>query len=138
MENKPSIISRFVILGGLILIIFIGYYTFHEIKRTKGIEEEIEAQKQEAERIRNSNKALEEKIAYFETSDYKEKIAKDKFNLKKEGEKVVVIKRSPSSDNLDVDKKDLAETEKFTDENRSKETEEGKNIIKWWNYFFKY
>lgn len=64
--------------------------------------------------------------------------AKDKFNLKKEGEKVVVIKRSPSSDNLDVDKKDLAETEKFTDENRSKETEEGKNIIKWWNYFFKY
>ena len=84
---------------------------------------------QEAEKLRQDNKSLEDKIGYFETQEFQEWEAKKKLNFQKEDESVVVVRPSPSQETNE------SEPEK-KEENGSKE--DMPNYKKWWNYFFKY
>lgn len=107
----------------------IGWVASKEAYRNKKIEQEIEALKQEAEKIRKENGALEEKIAYFETSEFQERVAKEKLNLQKPDEQVVVVKPGVKSE----------ETESTQEIAQIDEMEQKTpNYQKWWNLFFKY
>lgn len=118
-----------IFVVGVALAGLVGYVASKEAYRNKKIEREIETLRQEAERIKRENNALEEKIAYFETPQFQERIAKEKLNLQKTDEQVVVVKPSVS---LDKDVK--------TDEVLSVpiSQEQLSNYLKWWNHFFKY
>lgn len=71
---------------------------------------------------------MTERIAYFQTPQFQEKIAKEKLNLQKPDENVVVVK------NRDDQKAEVigVEDEVYSDE------VDTTNYQKWWDAFFKY
>lgn len=115
---------------GLVASGFIGYSAIKENQRNKQIENEIKALQEEAQKLRQSNQDMQEKILYYDTSDFQEKTAKDKLNLQKENENVAIIKPTPTlkeskDDNVIESENDITEKEK-------------PNYQKWIDYFFKY
>lgn len=127
MKTKFSFIAVFFI-AGIILAATISTSAFQEAYRSRKIEKEVEELKLNAQRIQGENTALSQKIAYLQTSEFQEKVAKEKLNLQKPDEKVVVIKPNVTEqEQLIVD--DLKE---LPDEIVTP------NYLKWWNLFFKY
>ena len=100
-----------------------------EIQRGRQIESEIETLRKEAEEIETSNHNLQEKISYFATQEFQERAAKEKLNLQKSDEKVVIVKPSVSREIIEENSADNIE------ENTEKEIP---NYLKWYNQFFGY
>lgn len=125
--KKASWKLIFVIILGLAGTGIFSYITWNEAERSSGIDKEIDKLRQEAEKIRSDNQQLQEKISYFETDEFKEKVAKEKLNLQKPEEKVVIVKPSPFQENA----------EEVSDKEHQNQEKEIENYIKWWNQFFK-
>jgi len=127
-KNKRGLLGKifsfkaFVAMGFL-LIIFGGAGLGKEFYREYQIKKEIESLQKEIETLENNNYKLSRLIDYYMTEEYKEAEVRKKLNLKKEGEKVVVIKSESASEDGE------------TKEKKSKE-ENLPNYRKWWNYFF--
>lgn len=117
-----------VFVAGIALAVFISSSAIREAYRSQSIEKEVEKLKQEAQRIENENKELNERIAYFQTTDFQEKVAKEKLNLQKQDESVVVVKSNDKQEELKNDNQ--VSTENIEDNSP--------NYQKWWNLFFKY
>ena len=117
----------------IVLAGFMSYPTIKEIKRNKQINKEIETLQGEAEDIRANNSILSEEISYFETDEYKERIAKEKLSLQKDGEKVVIVKPSVSRE------EEYIQEEVQVENDGSLDSDSGiSNYRKWWSYFFQY
>jgi len=127
--KKRSFFSILFAIIGLIVAGWISYYAVKENKRSRQIENEIETLRQEAEKLRQNNQNMSEKIGYFDTAEFQEKIAKEKLNLQKEDENVAIIKPSPTLR--------IPESEEETAKKEAALPEKP-NYEKWWNYFFKY
>lgn len=126
MKNK-FLLSIFFAIAGLIAVGFISYFASKENKRNDQIEVEIEKLRQEADKLRQNNQDMEEKIVYFETPEFQEKIAKEKLNLQKENENVAIIKSNPATKEENKENKNIEQTISFP---------EKPNYVKWWNFFF--
>jgi len=125
--KKPWLVLSIIFLFFIILGIF-GYSTLKEIRKKNQIEKDINSLKQEAEKIKKENMALEERISYLGSDDYREIQAKSKLNLQNPNENLIVITQEPIK----------KEEEKFKENMiRIQESEEIPNYQKWWNYFFK-
>ena len=129
METFRSIVLKIAILAGVILAIFIIYISMKEIQRGRQIESEIETLRKEAEEIETSNHNLQEKISYFATQEFQERAAKEKLNLQKSDEKVVIVKPSVSREIIE---------ENSADSKNDNIKEEISNYLKWYNQFFGY
>ena len=82
-----------------------------------------------AKQIDKENIEIKDKIAYLESDNYREKEAKDKLNLQKPGENVVVIKPGVVKETqTSEDRPRINYPDKISIPNR----------IKWWDHFFKY
>lgn len=127
--SKNKIISVIFAIFGLVVIGVISHTALKENRRTKQIDLEIDKLKTEAEKIKQGNEELQDKISYLETTEFEETVAKEKMNLQKPDEKVVIIKPSLSlEDSTETNMPVIAET---TSENLP-------NYQKWWNQFFRY
>jgi cell division protein FtsL len=126
-KKKFSFVAVFFI-AGIVLAVFISVSAVREAYRSKTIEKEVESLRQEAQRIQSENEAMTQRIAYFETAQFQEKIAKEKLNLQKPDENVVVVKPGVG---------EQVQLEKVQDE-VLQDTEEQSNYLKWWDSFFKY
>jgi cell division protein FtsB len=128
MKSKSFFSILFVIVG-IVIAGWISYFAFEENKRNRQIESEINTLRSEAINLRQNNQDMKEKISYFDTSEFQEKIAKEKLNLQKDNENVAIIKPSPVLRDKQVagENIDIKETAK-----------ENSNQRKWWDYFFKY
>jgi len=116
-------------VGLLIGAFFIVRSGFEKHQQDQEVQKEINTLMEQAESLENKSTKLSEKIEYFKTSDFKEKLAKEKLNYKKEGEEMVVIKPSTLADQRE---------ESIVAEGVSDRQEESEipNYKKWWNYFF--
>ncbi len=125
--KKKSILLIILFIVVFFAGVFVVYSAFNELSQNSQIEKEIESLKREAEKIQKNNTELREKIAYFETPEFQERIAKEKLNLQKEGENVVIVKHNSSS------------REEFKENTPSQNhlSPEIPNWKKWWRYFFK-
>ena len=74
---------------------------------------------------------LNQMLSYFDSQAYLEKEAKDKLNLKKEGESVVIVPEAPTDQSIVVEENKLEET------TQAIEPANENNLIKWWKFFFK-
>jgi len=129
--SKKSIASFLFAVCGLIIIGFVSFKAFRESQRNKQIEKEIDAIRTQAEKIKKNNQELEERIGYFQTPEFQEKVAKDKLNFQKNDEEVVIIKSSPSA-RVEKETGDRDLTSNLAAEDKRS------NYQKWWEYFFKY
>jgi len=62
-----------------------------EMERSKRIEAEVEALRQEADAIRGENRNIGEKISFFSTQSFEEREAKAKLGMKKNDEEAVAL-----------------------------------------------
>jgi cell division protein DivIC len=123
-KNKKSLFLKLVLIFGVFILCYISYRLYHEIYRQNEIDQEIQALQDEINKLEQDNNNLQDLISYFQTDEFKEKEAKDKLNLVKKGEKVILIKEREVK--------------------RDKEVEEEKpeilvnrpNYYYWWHYFF--
>lgn len=125
--NKEKNLKKIVLFFSFALIsAFVIYTAFKESYRSSNIEREIEELKKEAGKVKVENLELKEKISYLETDEFKERVAKERLNLQKKDEQVVIIKQGPS----------LAEKkEEKVEEETTEEIEDRPNYVKWLEKF---
>lgn len=119
-----------VIFVLIFFIISVGRESYHKHQLTK----EINNLKLEIERLDGNNQQLANLMDYFKEESFLEKEARLKLNLKKPGEKVVII-----SDYFDsVNPNDSINNDIKTGGELSQNTtsEKSANYWKWWEYFF--
>lgn len=110
---------------GVSLLFFIGFKYSKEAYKQREINTEIANLQAEIEKLNQENKNLQGLIEYFQTEEFKEKETKDKLNLVKEGEKMVLVKE-----------KEIA-TESSDQDNEGVEVVLNRpNYYWWWYYFF--
>ena len=129
-REKHSILIKILLIAGSMALVFIMVAVYKEAYKKRQIQEQINKLQEEAERISRENSLTEEKIAYLESQDYKEKEAKDKLNLQNPDENVVIVEPGVKS---------KIQSEEFNVAQVSQPAVNQVSIpIKWWNYFFKY
>lgn len=114
----------------IIVIIIIIYASFGLVRITwqnYQVNQKISDLDNEIKKLDEENFELQSKIAYYKTNAFKERQAREKLNLQRPGEIVIVVSGSqePVEDN----------TEKI-EKNKKNETNYKKNYEKWWDYFF--
>jgi cell division protein FtsB len=127
-KRKKGISKSFLVffLVGVILLIFIGENIFEEMVKQKKVNREVEALKEEIRKFEKDNKKLKQLADYFKSEDFKERELKDKLDLVKEGEKVVVVKKA-STKNVVHEQESPSKAEVSLDR---------PNYYYWWKYFF--
>ncbi len=93
-KKRPSKISA--IFFSLILLIMIGFLVSSNWRlreKRLGFNSQLEILNKKIQNLEKINQGLKEKISALAEENYLEKVARETFNLKKSGEKVVVIKR---------------------------------------------
>jgi cell division protein FtsB len=129
-KKAASWLTGIVLALGIGLLGVIFFALIKETHRKRQVLDEIKQLQDEAARIEKENSEIKEKLAYFDSRDFKEKEAKDKLNLQDPGENLLVIKPSLSK-----------EATLETEENRTETRQEAaklSNLKKWMDYFFKY
>lgn len=120
-----SLKTKALLLGLVFLISFSGYHFLKTKLKQNEVSQEVQELQAQIEEFEKKNKSLGQLSQYFQTDDFKEREAKERLNLVKEGEKVVIVKK--------------AEIEKVSNgEKVSKPNVEidRPNYYYWWYYFF--
>lgn len=119
MLNKKLLSSKFFFAGMLIFLAILANVKFQQLKNESAIEKEKNTLAAQADSLQKKNQELSDSLSYLNSQDYKERIARQQLNLKKEGEAVYnfsVLNNQNSSDRP--------------------EDSEDSNAKKWWDYFF--
>jgi len=112
----------FITLALIGLTINLGRESYRKYQLTK----EINKLESDIERLEKKDEQMANLLEYFKEGSYLEQEARLKLNLKKPGEKVVVISQSAGAE---VDERIMVETE-------NQVSNETANFWKWWEYFF--
>ena len=120
--NKIFSFKLFVLVGVLI-VVFLSINLGKEYYREHQIQKEINSLQKEIESLEKNIYKFSQLAEYYETSEYKEVEVRKRLNMKKEGEKVVIIK------NLSADLDQIGIEDELNNKNLP-------NYMKWWNYFF--
>lgn len=113
--------KKFVAFIGFIFILAISFPLAKQISKRYYIDEEIKELENEISSLESQNGNLKDFISYLESDSFIEEQARLNLGLKKEGEKVVVIKEAEIKENLIL-----------TEENEKRTS----NPARWWKYFF--
>ncbi len=101
------------------VLVLVGLMSGRMYLEKRQVDSEIEKLQSTANEVKRENEDLAGLIKYWNTSEFQEKEAREKLNLKKEGEIVVVLPE-----------------QRETVSGETLESEQP-NISKWFNYFFK-
>lgn len=127
MKKKISF-TIFFFIAGIILTGIISTRAAQEAYRNRKIEKEVNELKNEALQIQNENAKIQKKIEYYSTPGFVEKISKDKMNMQKPDEKVIVVNQEISREpQIAGAQQNQVQNEQYVP-----------NYLKWWNFFFKY
>ena len=118
MFSKQTISSKIAIVALCALLVFLGNIKYRQWQKQQQIEEQILASQKQADALEKKNKQLSESLQYFNSSSFKERVAREQLGLKKEGEQVF----------------SFADGTQVLGVSDSKPT--GGNFKKWWDYFF--
>ena len=83
------------------------------------VNKEVQDLKTQITDLRSMNEQYQQKLSYYQSSSYREKIARERFGLQKPGESVIVVV-----------------PEKQPKEVQTKNKDKTPNYLKWWDYFF--
>jgi hypothetical protein len=132
IKPKNNIKNSLLTLALIVVIIFLGIkiLDIYKIKYTRELEKQ-ELLKQ-VERIKQDTASLEKIKEYISTSAYQEREAKQKLDLKKPGEEVVII--TPGSITANLNNEELISI--LRDPKSEKRIPAQTNPERWWAFFF--
>jgi cell division protein FtsB len=120
MDYQSILKSRFTTVGLSILLLLVMVITAKLLAQKREVDSEIAKLKAEAEEIESQNTEFSNLIKYFNTPEYQDRQAREKLNLQKEGEHVVILPKFVEDETAAAAAKE---------QNRS-------NPKKWFEYFF--
>lgn len=120
MVKLPKIFFSKIFLA-ITLVVLLGVFglELQQWQQRHKINSEISHLKQEQADLESRNQALQQSLQYFSSDTYKEKLAREQLNLKKDGEIVI---NYPTNGII---------------ANDSKPAPPQSNPQKWWEYLFK-
>jgi len=124
---KKILSSKIFLLFIGLCFIYLGISTVKETYKRYELKKEIGKLKQKIANLEEKNNQMEELIDYFNQDSFLEKQARIKLNLKKSGEKVMVVPEKP--------KEKKQEAIRVFDKKEQQIAPEP-NWKEWWNYFF--
>ena len=95
---KKIISSRITLLGLFFILILIIYALIKNSGREEIVSNNTAKLSQEIQAIEKENRELAELIKYFSSSEFVDKEAREKLNMIKPGEKVVVVPQENNSE----------------------------------------
>lgn len=122
--------SRWCVFFLLLAFIWLGLVLVKAIYKKYQLGREIESLKMEIAKMDGQERELIQLIDYFGNQDYLEKEAREKLNLKREGEKALMVAEEDLA-------RELAAMTKPADSEELESAVSESNWIKWWNFFFK-
>lgn len=117
MDFQSILKSRWFAFPALILLAVSLVLSYRLYVQKKDVYREIDRLNEQAEKIKAENTKLSSLINYYSTPEFLEKEAREKLNLKKEGEVVVALP-------------------KLEDVNNVSSQEIKSNFKQWFDYFF--
>ncbi len=130
-ENKLKKIlySKTAVFILLLAFIWLSIVLIKAIYKKYQLDHEIASVKSEIEKLDKKNQEFNQMLNYFNSHDFLEKEAKEKLNLKKEGETVMVINENSLAQEAAI----LPPADAPAENGNAGEEN---NFIKWWKYFF--
>ncbi|MDX1766394.1 MAG: septum formation initiator family protein [Candidatus Saccharimonadales bacterium] len=122
-------LNNFLYFVALVIALSLSWNTVKVIERNYELEQEVDALEQEIAILDLENENLKFNIDYYETDDYLEVVAKEKFNKKAAGERVAVFERDdfqPTNTALTFD----------IDTTEPQEPDYKENLNAWWDFLF--
>jgi cell division protein FtsB len=116
-KGPPWLKSRWTILILAIILLTVSGLELNQWHKRAKIQKEIDALIAQQQELEQKNKDLATSLDLLNTKDYKEKIAREQLNLKKDGEIVVNFSQA-------------------TQPEQSQSQASESNPQKWWQYFF--
>jgi cell division protein FtsB len=117
LKQQKWLMSRWTMLGLVVILLGVSGLELNQWHKRAQIQKEINQIVQQQQALQQKNQDLATSLDLLNTQDYKEKIAREQLNLKKDGEIVVNFSQAQ------------------TPEQTSSQTQES-NPQKWWRYFF--
>ncbi|MCX6766481.1 MAG: septum formation initiator family protein [Candidatus Moranbacteria bacterium] len=127
-NTSAKIFSGMFFLAGLAVLVLIGISLGKEVYRKRQIQKEIEGLQSQISQMGQQNGDMQNLISYLASTDFQEKQAREKLNLQKSDEKMIVLRKDvvePSSQPQNVAANPQAPPE-----------DNSPNWQKWWKYFF--
>ena len=127
---RKILCSRVAVFLLLLAFIWLGLVAVRAAYKRYQLDREISNLKSEIAKTEQRGQELSQLLQYFGSNDYLEKEAKDKLNLKKEGESVVIVNEAAIS-------AQIAEDNVAADNQSQPSVVWENNFVKWWKFFFK-
>ena len=123
LKNILQIFVAVLLLAG---ILFLVAKIYKSVQKYKTINKEIISLESQANKFDRDNKKINKLINYFSSDDFQEKEIKEKLNLVKKGERVVLVQGV----------QDDASQETEIINQQSEVNIKHANYYYWWQYFF--
>lgn len=120
MFSKTTLSSKFAAAALLLLLVFVGQLKYRQWLAMKAIQKEKNSLTEQERQLTQRNKELANSLAFLQSADFKEKVARQQLNLQREGEVVYSFSNNSIGDNSA----------------QNSGAPEQSNLKKWWNYFF--
>ena len=126
-KTSSKIISGLFFVAGLVVLILIGISLGKEAYRKRQVQKEIEGLQSQIKDLGQENGDLNNLIAYFSTPQFQEKEAREKLNLQKDDEQMIVLHKELAAKNQPPAPADQAP---------AAQNDNSPNWRKWLNFFF--
>jgi len=127
-NTSAKIFSGMFFLAGLAVLVLIGISLGKEVYRKRQIQKEIEGLQSQISQMGQQNGDMENLISYLSSTDFQEKQAREKLNLQKSDEKMIVLRK-------DVVQPD-SQPQNTPINPQAPPEDNSPNWQKWWKYFF--
>jgi cell division protein FtsB len=92
-RTSAKIFSGIFFLAGLLILILIGISLGKETYRKRQIQKEIEGLEEQINQLGQENNDMNNLISYLQSNDFTEKEAREKLNLQKNDEKMIILQK---------------------------------------------
>lgn len=125
---SAKIFSGIFFLVGLSVLVYIGISLGKEAYRKRQIQKEIDGLQAQIGQLKQENGDMENLTSYLSSTDFQEKEAREKLNLQKSDEKMIVLRKDAVQPN--------SQPNIGADNLQAPPEDNSPNWQKWWKYFF--
>lgn len=136
MHIKRILIAKPVLILETLVLLFFAFNVGKEMYKRHTIAIQIKQLEEEIGRLDKNKNDLNSLLTYVKTDNFIEQEAREKLNLAKEGENLILF---PDGDVAGTQAEKISEN--MTIESApslSNQPKKKSNIVKWWQYFFEY
>jgi len=133
METIKRVLkSKIFLFAALLAVIWMGLVSIRAYYKKNQLDQEIASLKDQIGKLNKQDQGLSQLIQSFNNTDFLAKEAKDKLNLKAEGENVVMVQEAAIGQDIS--------SASATSSNQTPVVQppppSENNFVKWWNYLF--